>query len=78
MAKVAKTRTRRQRQPSPHAEALRVWRERELLELLGCGRTTLWRWVRDGLFPRPIRLGVVAKGWTERTVRGWLDSRKAA
>ena len=81
MSKEIETRTpraRRPRTPSQLAGALRVWREREVLDLLGIGRTTLWRWVSTGNFPAPIRLGPAAKGWTEAAIKGYLASRSSA
>jgi prophage regulatory protein len=70
-------RARRPRSPSGLAGA-RILREREVLDLLGIGRTTLWTWVRAGSFPAPIKLGPAAKGWTEATIKGFLESRPAA
>lgn len=32
-------------------------RDTEAADLLGCGRSTLWRWVADGVIPKPIKIG---------------------
>lgn len=41
-------------------------------------RVTLGRWVRNGHFPAPIRLGPNSVGWRARDVEEWLDHRAAA
>lgn len=30
----------------------------EVINLLGISETTLWRWIRDGLFPKPVKFGL--------------------
>jgi|HubBroStandDraft_6_1064221.scaffolds.fasta_scaffold216206_2 predicted DNA-binding transcriptional regulator AlpA len=37
-------------------------------------RSTVWRWVKRGLFPLPRRrLGQRRMMWTEREIEGWLE-----
>ncbi|MBU2804054.1 AlpA family phage regulatory protein [Acidithiobacillus ferridurans] len=54
----------------------RVLRPRQAAELLGIGRTTLWRYARLPGFPCRIRLGDNAVGWLESDLLAWLESRK--
>ena len=57
----------------------RVVRPREVRELLGnISKSTLWRWIAKGQFPRPMKLGERAVGWRQSTLNEWLDSRPAA
>lgn len=39
-------------------------------------RTTLWRKVREGTFPRPIALSPGTKGWWLSTIRKWTAERE--
>ena len=39
---------------------------------------TLWRWVRAGRFPAPVKIGPRAVAWKAEEVHAWLESRKAA
>ena len=41
-------------------------------------RTTIWRRIQDGSFPRPIPLGARRKGWPEREIEAWKASCIAA
>lgn len=34
-------------------------------------RTTVWRWTKRGLFPRPVQLGPNSVGWKEHEVVEW-------
>lgn len=38
-------------------------------------RSTLSRWIRQGLFPRPVRLGPGTVAWPETAVSEWEASR---
>lgn len=40
--------------------------------------STLWRWVRLGQFPAPIRLSEKITAWRVGDIRAWLQSQAAA
>ena len=59
----------------------RILRVGRVVHITGLSRTTIWRRVRDGQFPPPIRLGGPgsrATGWRAADVKRWLDACKAA
>ena len=41
----------------------------------GLSRSTIYQYVKDGTFPRPIPLGPRAVGWLESDVSGWITDR---
>lgn len=45
--------------------------------LLPVTAVTIWRWARDGRFPKPIRLSNKVTVWSAEEVRAWQDQRKA-
>jgi prophage regulatory protein len=58
----------------------RVLRIEEVSDRLGISRTTLWRWCREGHFPKARCLGSPRsprplRGWLESEVREWMDQR---
>ena len=55
-----------------------ILRTPEVLEATGLGRTTIWRMVKRGDFPAPVRLSVRAVGWRRADVERWIESRPAA
>ena len=40
----------------------------------GLGRSTLYRLMTEGKFPRPLRVGRRAVRWSEREVEAWIAS----
>lgn len=40
-------------------------------------RSSLYKFVAAGTFPKPVRLGPRAVGWIEAEVQEWLDRRIA-
>lgn len=48
---------------------------RVVCELVGIGRTALFRWVDEGRFPRPIVLGPRVRYWLRPVVERWLRER---
>ena len=44
----------------------------------GLSRSSLYRLMRSGRFPEPIRVGVRAVRWPEREIEAWLAGRPRA
>ena len=52
-----------------------ILRTKDVLDVVGFARTTLWRRVKSGDFPQPVRLGGAgsrAVGWRSGEVERWL------
>ena len=41
---------------------------------LGC-RSTIWRMIRSGDFPPPIRIGIKKVAWPEQQILDWIEAR---
>lgn len=62
-------------------DSIQILRIGQVLELTGLSRTTLWRRVRAGEFPAPVRLGGLhsrAVGWRRSDVERWIALLDAA
>lgn len=58
----------------------RLVRPDKILEMLGVSRVTLWKYIRDGKFPAPIKIGA-SRFWVEAEVNEWFGravSKKSA
>lgn len=44
-----------------------------LLQLIPFSRATVWRKVKDGKFPKPIKLSEHVTAWRVEDVRAWMD-----
>lgn len=53
----------------------RLMRIREVLQLSGLSRTTLYREINSHAFPAPVKLSSRSVGWLQDDVTQWLESR---
>jgi predicted DNA-binding transcriptional regulator AlpA len=59
-----------------------VYRMKELattktqLGLLPVSPATIWRWVKDGTFPAPFKLGLNTTVWDASEVHKWINKHK--
>ena len=56
----------------------RLLRREEVQERVGLTRTTIYRLMREGAFPVPIRIGPRAVRWPASELEQWLASRPRA
>lgn len=54
---------------------MRFIRTRQVLEMIGVGRTTLWKMVQEGGFPRPVRITERNSGYLLEAVEEWMQLR---
>ena len=55
--------------------APRLLRLRQVIEITGLGRDTIYRYIRAGEFPRQRRISARASAWREDEIQEWIDSR---
>jgi predicted DNA-binding transcriptional regulator AlpA len=55
--------------------AVRFIRTRAVLDMIGVGRTTLWEMVRDGCFPKPVRITERIAAYELAAVEEWMRLR---
>jgi prophage regulatory protein len=54
----------------------RFLRMRDVVRATGLGRSTIYRLVKDGMFPRPVPLlGPHATAWLESEIDDWQQAR---
>ncbi|OAN63533.1 helix-turn-helix transcriptional regulator [Sphingomonas sp. TDK1] len=61
-------------QPQPQDRILRI---KAVLALTGLTRSTLYRKMEAGTFPKNTRISTRCMGWRESAVSQWLDNLKA-
>lgn len=57
-----------------HQNPDRLLRLDDVLARIGVSRRTLWRLVKNGQFPRSIKVGYLTR-WSERAVAALIESR---
>lgn len=59
-------------------EARRVTRLIRLPEVqhrVGLGRSTIYRWMAEGKFPKPVQLGGYTVAWDDADIDEWIRMR---
>ncbi|ASM87294.1 TPA: AlpA family transcriptional regulator [Pseudomonas aeruginosa] len=54
---------------------MRILRMKTVIEITGLARSTVYKYVAEGIFPKPISLGGRSVGWLESEVHSWIQSR---
>jgi prophage regulatory protein len=55
--------------------SMRFLKEKDVRQRVALSRTTIWRQVQAGTFPRPVRVGECAIAWIESEVDAWMKQR---
>jgi prophage regulatory protein len=53
----------------------RILRLPEVMEKTGVRRSSVYAWMKDGSFPKQIKMGMRASGWIEREIDEWIERR---
>ena len=62
----------------PTAATDRLMRLSEVLTRTALTRSTIYRKMREGSFPEPLKIGVRAVRWPESEIEAWLAARPRA
>ncbi len=53
----------------------RLIRLPEVESATGCKKSTIYKMLKDGAFPRPVRLSSRMVAWSESAVQNWVQER---
>lgn len=56
----------------------RLLRRREVEKITGMSRSSIYRLMNEGEFPRPVRVGPAAVRWKASYIMAWIESRPVA
>lgn len=71
---VAMTEVEQQPVPEPR-RVTRLVRLKEVQYRVGLGRSTIYRWMAEGKFPRPVQLGGYTVAWSQEDIDAWICER---
>lgn len=57
-------------------EKLQIERRKEVLSRTGLSNSTLYYFIEQGEFPKPVKLGKRSVGWKKSDIDKWIDSRE--
>ena len=52
-----------------------ILRRKQVESRTGLSRSTIYQYIQDGLFPKPVPLGPRAVGWLESDISAWICER---
>lgn len=50
-------------------------RRKQVQARTGLSRSTIYQYIKEGAFPKPVPLGLRAVGWLESEVSDWIAER---
>jgi prophage regulatory protein len=54
---------------------IRILRRWQVQDTVGLSRATIYQMMREGRFPKPVKISVRAVGWIEHEIQEWLMKR---
>lgn len=54
---------------------MKIIRLKDVIDTTGLARSTVYKYVAEGFFPKPISLGDRCVGWVETEVHEWILAR---
>ena len=54
---------------------MRIIRLKEVIDSTGLARSTIYKYVGEGTFQKPVSLGDRCVGWVDSEVRDWILAR---
>ena len=55
---------------------IQFYRLSQLKKQLSVSRSSIWSWVKNGTFPKPIKLGKNCTAWNSEDIQNWIEKRK--
>ena len=54
---------------------MRIIRLKEVINSTGLARSTIYKYIGEGTFPKPVSLGDRCVGWVDSEVHDWILAR---
>lgn len=54
---------------------MRIIRLKEVIDSTGLARSTIYKYIAEGTFPKPVSLGDRCVGWVDSEVHNWILAR---
>ncbi|EMB0807617.1 AlpA family transcriptional regulator [Pseudomonas aeruginosa] len=54
---------------------MRIIRLKEVIDSTGLARSTIYKYITEGTFPKPVSLGDRCVGWVDGEVHDWILAR---
>ena len=58
-------------------ESIRFLRMRDVMAVTGLSRPSVYRFIKKGDFPQPVKLGELTSAWIESEIQEWCKKKIA-
>lgn len=55
---------------------MKILRINQVIEMTTLGRSTIYKYIKEGTFPKQIKMGARASGWLQADVENWILTRR--
>jgi prophage regulatory protein len=59
-----------------HKQVRQILRRKQVEQMTGLSRSTIYQWIKDGSFPASITLGRRSVGWDMAEIQDWIQQRR--
>ena len=56
-------------------QEIQFYRLAQLKQRLSVSRSSIWAWVKEGSFPKPIKLGRNCTAWQAQDINDWVEEK---
>ncbi|NOJ11286.1 helix-turn-helix transcriptional regulator [Vibrio splendidus] len=53
----------------------RLMRLKEVTQITGISRSSLYKYLNEGKFPRPVSLGARSVAWVDHEIQAWITTK---
>mgnify|MGYP001321819789 CR=1 FL=1 len=61
---------------NPQVTTMKILRIKQVIEMTTLGRSTIYKYIKEGTFPKQIKMGARASGWLQADVENWILTRR--
>ena len=61
---------------NPQVTTMKILRINQVIEMTTLGRSTIYKYINEGTFPKQIKMGARASGWLQADVENWILARR--
>lgn len=54
---------------------MRILKLEEVKKMTGLSRSSIYRFIEEGTFPKQINIGIRATGWISMDIENWIKSK---
>jgi prophage regulatory protein len=60
---------------NPQVTTMKILRIKQVMAMTGLARSTIYKYIKDGGFPKSVKLSVRAVGWVQSDIEVWILSK---